>query len=575
MKHFFTTGYFLILISVLSCSKDPCNPVYTPSEVYNALNTSGRKVQNPYSLSIMQAALDSLIATKAIEEVCTEITLEATDYYIRMSSLDTNVVKSLQNMDVELFDYPLDYEFDSDSEYYFDPEMPTEDLVWQYTAVPTSSICTEVEYEDFVEASECGETVYVDMAVAEQETVSCELLDLCYVPEHDLEAKSSLRKFISADELEEMAFKIAGIETESSMPRTKASSCRPSGHVYVNSPNGVLPVKGVKVRAQRFIRWSTTYTNDYGYFYISSKYASPNISIIYSNTKGFTLWGNWLFLAPATYTINRCSSASSFNKVFYNSTFSPWSWAVVNNAAYDYYTACYSNGVLSGVALPPCGMKLWCMNLSWEGIGGGAPMIKHLVASRILSGVSAITSLLCSFGLIPILGTSVVAILVNIFAPDILLVTYNKSYKDLYSTTFHELSHASHFVSLGEWKYGQMIWYEMTHGDKQNFYGIGDTGSNGERLCELSEAYAYSIENMIRRSLPGNYVYAGTSSSYFFYKYTSVLTSLISNGILTPGEIFSCMNSSTIGMEALLNNLCVKYPSRSAAIRSEMQNYGL
>lgn len=160
--------------------------------------------------------------------------------------------------------------------------------------------------------------------------------------------------------------------------------------------------------------------------------------------------------------------------------------------------------------------------------------------------------------------------------PDILMVTYNSTYNDLYATTFHELSHASHFKSIGEWNYGKLIWYEMTHGDKTNLYGTGGTGADGEGFCEVSETYAFSIENYIRKVLlyesSSSY---GESRSYFFNKYVSTLSSLLINGTLTPGQIYSCMSSGIGNMSSLMTGLCSKYPSKRAAIQTEMKNNGL
>ena len=77
----------------------------------------------------------------------------------------------------------------------------------------------------------------------------------------------------------------------------------------------------------------------------------------------------------------------------------------------------------------------------------------------------------------------------------------------------------------------------MMHGDKNNLYGKGDTGTDGEGYCEVSETYAFSIENFVRDSILTNTSRAGQSSHYFFGKYVTVLSNLLINETLTPGEI--------------------------------------
>lgn len=170
----------------------------------------------------------------------------------------------------------------------------------------------------------------------------------------------------------------------------------------------------------------------------------------------------------------------------------------------------------------------------------------------------------------------VAAAAINIMGPDILIVTHNQTYNTLYATTFHELSHSSHFKSIGEWNYGKLIWYEMTHGDATNLYGTGGTGVDGEGYCEVSETYAFSIENYIRKKQLHDSRYdVGTTSSYFFHKYVSTLSSLLINGTLTPGQIYSCMSSDGQDMSSVMTSLCNKYPSKKNDIQAEMTKKGL
>lgn len=529
---------------------------------------------NPYSLRIMQAALDSLLSTRAVDSAC-EIVLEPTDYYFRVSAVDTVAIASLKKMDVEVFDYPLDREFEDDTDYYLDAqEFNDNETSWSYMTLSPRYAVNEIPYDSVLEAEERGSFIRVEFDVRNNR-ISGDLLDECFVPEHAVMTKSGSSLPVSPEELEAMAYKIAGVSQEE--VETKASSSYPAGYVYVKNGSSNLPVKGVKVRVQKFLKWRTVYTNESGYFSVSEKFSKPNISIIYDNTKSFTIWGNWAFLAPATFTKQSCTTASSFRLAFDRSTdYSPWSWSVVSNAAYDYYKNCSNSGILKSVSTPPSNMKIWCLNVNWQGVGGGAPMMKHLITSRVLSGASAVFAYMASLGWVAVVVSLAVAAAINIMGPDILMVTHNKTYNNLYATTFHELSHASHFNAIGEWNYGKLIWYEMTHGDNTNLYGTGGTGADGEGYCEVSETYAFSIENYIRKTLlhessPSN----GESNAYFFHKYVSTLSSLLINGTLTPGQIYSCMSSNTRSMSSLMTALCNKYPSKRTAIQTEMANNGL
>lgn len=563
----------ILAITLASCEKDTSNRMEVTQTGRNS-KVEGKTVENPYSLRVMQAVLDSLISTKS-ETSDNHIELEPTDYYIRICSIDTTAVQILSTLDVELFDYPLDCEFEDDTEYYFDPEEPIEeDSGWFYTAVPVEYAIEDIPYENVIEAQESGSYIEIELETNERDTISCELIDACYIPEHNLTTKTGSKLPVSPEELESMAYKIAGIQQDDYT--TKASSSYPSGYVYLNDGSSDIPVKGVKIRAQKFVKWRTTYTNAAGYFHISKQFTKPNISIIYNNTKDYIIWGNWLFLSPATYTKHNCTRANSFSKTFSRSDeYSPWTWAVVNNATFDYYNNCSNTGLLKDVSLPPANMKLWCLNVNLGNVGGGAPMIKHLVTSRVLSGSTAILSYLTSIHWIATTITVAVAALINVMGPDILLNTHNKTYDELYATTFHELSHASHFSSIGEWNYGKLIWHEMTHGDKNNLYGKGDTGTDGEGYCEVSETYAFSIENFVRDSILTTPKRVGQSSYYFFGKYVTVLSNLLINETLTPGEIYSCMGSDMKSMSVLMQKLCEKYPTKETDILTEMTAQGL
>ena len=80
----------------------------------------GEKLNNPYSLSNMQAAYDELCKTKSLSSE----DLEATDLYVRFLPKDSTDIAFLQNLDLEFFDFPLYYEIEEYGNYYHDPSVP-------------------------------------------------------------------------------------------------------------------------------------------------------------------------------------------------------------------------------------------------------------------------------------------------------------------------------------------------------------------------------------------------------------------------------------------------------------------
>ena len=117
----------------------------------------------------------------------------------------------------------------------------------------------------------------------------------------------------------------------------------------------------------------------------------------------------------------------------------------------------------------------------------------------------------------------------------------------------------------------------MTHpGDATNIYGVGGTGAEGEGYCEVSESFAYSIENFKQyKTSSGPYYWHGNTKAYFFGKYVTVLTNLLINSVIVPGDIFACMTPEMTSMDDLLEQLCLNNPGKKSVIQSEMAKAGL
>lgn len=553
--------------AVLSCNKQERPVSESAAKVVNA-RPEGKKVQNPYSLEVMQEALDLLLSTKAISG---NVTLEATDYYVKIHVADTSAVRVLKESDIELFDYPLDCEYEENTEYYYEPEDLEANVneFCYYTVVATERIPDKIPYETLKAAKAEGRTLDVSFKVSDS-FIKGDLIEECYIPENHAAVKSGTELPVSPEELERMAFSLAGVEY--SEPETKASFY-PSGTIYVDNSGTDIPVKGVKVRIQRLLKWNNVYTDDNGEFLATKKFNKANISVIFSNRKDFDVWGNWAFVAPATYTIFNLATSPSLRYCFEESkAHAPWSWAVTNNAAYDYYVRCAStSGAYKGMTAPPKRLKLWCMNIKFGTAAGSAPMLHHLVSVKILSGVSGVVSFCAGFGFVPSVALSLLILSVG---PDVWLGTNGvNEYKKLYSTVSHELVHAAHFSVMGEINYGKLMLYEIANFvDSGDMYGNGTSGTEGEKLCELAETCAYSIENYIRKNILS---LSSVGYAHFFEYNVKALTEILTNGILTPGEVWKTISKTTPDMNTLFDDLKTKYPLKEAAIDAVMSAYGL
>lgn len=76
----------------------------------------GRKLENPYTVSVMKKAYENLkanIKTSGFSKLSSELTIATTDYYVRFLPKDEEEKAILQDKDeLTLFDMPLDYELE-------------------------------------------------------------------------------------------------------------------------------------------------------------------------------------------------------------------------------------------------------------------------------------------------------------------------------------------------------------------------------------------------------------------------------------------------------------------------------
>jgi hypothetical protein len=90
----------------------------------------GNQLTNPYTLTNMQNAATIIYGGTAP-------ILVPTHKYVRFKPANGDQFDELEdNQDLELQDYPMDYDVVQDGDYYQDPNLGTEDIGWLYAAVP-------------------------------------------------------------------------------------------------------------------------------------------------------------------------------------------------------------------------------------------------------------------------------------------------------------------------------------------------------------------------------------------------------------------------------------------------------
>lgn len=544
MKHYY---YFiaLFLLAIFSCSESILTkpdvlhqdtpqtkstlptPYYTPQPII-----LGAKLTNPYSVKIMQDAADALV-----QPGYPVLQIAPTDLYVRFlpkDSADLNILYNIEQL--ELFDYPLDYEILEEGDYYHDPSLPENSPTWLYTTVKPDYKFPDVQYE---------------------------ILEECYIPDTEISITpfSNSNSTISPEDLEREAFKLAGLDSMlADEPLTRAAASYPSGRfTVIDTKTGLRePIKGVKIRVHNIIKWATTYTDDNGNYSIRKKYRTKvHYAMIFQNSEGFKIWGNYAMLAPANHNMKFHSNAGFSQDL--SSSSNAWDWATVNNAVYDYYGECHQERIMP----PPSDLTIWCLrNTDWS----SAIMVPHI------KNVNVSLEILNNF----FLNIGISGSFLGLFLPDIFISTKIRKSDEIYENVRHELSHASHCMWVGSDYWNRYINYILncwSHG--QDTYGDGTLTDNG--LCAVGEMWGYAMGYIHQYEKYQGSVYKTDAypgkDDYFFYP--DILWDIYKNGWLTKGDLFSCLNRDIDKVTELRENMKNRFSEYAVKFDLTFAEYGI
>ena len=476
----------------------------------------GRKLDNPYSRTNIGKALSQLYPTRS------EAELSATVLYVRFLPKTAEEYYKLVDRDVQLFDHPLDHEIITDGDYYHDPSVPDGEITWQYAVVPVGF--------NFPEG------------------VRTEVIEECFIPEDGMETRGF--DGVDWDAVEERSFEVTG---NSSLlpPATRAKTkSKPSGKITIKDETlgKNVGVSGVKMVANVFVKVSTAYTDADGNYSFSGKFsARPKYSICFQNKLGFTIGMN-LVLVPASVSaigkddpegVDVAIDSKSDNTLFRR--------CAVNNAAYDYYQKCSSNGV----TVPPKNIRFWILN----NLRPSSTLMMHhgaILDSKLVSNY-----------------LDAYKIIVQMFAPDITIGSKDKNgkYAELYTTATHEMAHASHFTNVhsGYWNIfaSYILSSYLTTG---SCYGTGNGDNAG--YCEVAEMWAYYMENMLYKERYGKNPKHG-SSNWF---HPEILATLEDGGV-SRAEICESLKPSVTSYEAFRDELIYVCPSKKSLITTTFKKF--
>lgn len=508
----------------------------------------GDKLENPYSIENMQKAYNEIMLTRSGESTSNPVTV--TDLYVRFLPKDSTEYYFLnRDLELELFDRPLDQEVVEGGTYYHDPSLPEDQITWQYATVS----------HDFVFPS-----------------VKFEILEECFIPrgEDDIEDEwdddeEQTTRSLSAGQQFLEALELRAIENSGILQKMPAPEAETRGLFSRKKPQGTITVydktlgksegvKGVKVRCNLVVKWTSAYTDNNGYYKMPHSFiAGPFYELIFTNNRGFDIWGE-------THVIPLVGAAELLmgfhNKKGYSRELksgSSWKWATINNAAADYYDMCGQTGIRK----PPSNLKIW----SWSAFGSSAPMLR-----RINTGVTFKSSSDWSnfFSNITVLPASY--LIMNAFRryiPDITIgLDTNKPSDEIYKTTCHELAHASHFSQVGSGYWQQYISFIMTYGS----YGEQKDYNSG--YCGIGEMWGYA---MGYRMMNRKYSQSNLPSNVYWFK-PRIIYELINQNVLTEAQIYACLTKDVTNHQQLKDKMILRTSNsnKQQQIRNIFQNYG-
>ncbi len=228
----------------------------------------GEQLENPYSIENMTLALDTLKkilngVNPTGRSLADEITLEATDLYVRFLPRDTTQYdEMMKDTSMIYYEYPLDYEIEQQGDVYIDTTVAEGQIGWQYTVVKPDFIISD--------------------------TLTYEILSELFIPENhpdyveeedDEEVSNGRIKSMSQllGQLETMSLYLSdNLEEEEKQQIANGrvtgwfkgkSKWRPRGRISIQDTElGWRPMQGVKVIARRWFTTKTGYTNSNGYY---------------------------------------------------------------------------------------------------------------------------------------------------------------------------------------------------------------------------------------------------------------------------------------------------------------------
>jgi hypothetical protein len=283
----------------ITSSSSGCAETLEPSTGADSVSTQtilgSRLLNNPYSVTNMQQASVNLYGNS--------VGISSNKTYIRFKPANTAQLEQLDNLDLDLYDYPLDYEVIQEGDFY-DQGLPTEEIPWFYTVVdPSFTPPAGIQYEilgnlyvpsddvyledeafritgNAVDTSGCStQTSMSTQSVQTQSTIICRQQ---HCPEGYI-WNSSLCQCVLNTSCP-TGYHWDGTTCVPNTPPPPPVSSQPLGRILVHD-NAIgiggsdVAVRRTRIVLKRFLKIDRTYTDDNGNF-VSNKHFRNKVDIV-------------------------------------------------------------------------------------------------------------------------------------------------------------------------------------------------------------------------------------------------------------------------------------------------------
>ena len=437
----------------------------------------GQQLANPYTVANMQQAVYVLYGGN--------YPISASHLYVRFKPSSVEQFMTLEESeDLELQDYPMDYEVVQDGDYYQDPSLGTEDFGWLYTVVPIAYVFpSSIQYqvlaqlylpddnlilEEMAESMAAGaqyssskeegsNTVQIERLDAQAETFNytneqcpCEPDQPCPVwPDCGISG---------------------GGGSSGNDPRIPRGTIEVQDQSVCGGPVNNVPVRLARIVCKRWFKIDRTYTNDQGQFVSSKKFnnkvkvnlKTKNNNAVVRKVRGIRLWQ---MLFPVKRRIGVFDQGAMANIPFLFTKPNP---TAANDAELPYWVAVTTyNSVLEyrqyatefGIGQPPSGLKILVTNWGFQRGAGAAPMWNKCGSlSNDLTSLTAYATFFIAGSPFIAAAGGMVAVLNILKNQTDVIIGYAATNSDydcrltsasIKSIAYHELGHASHFAQAG------------------------------------------------------------------------------------------------------------------------------